>query len=198
MCGWMWASDASGGRRSARGEVARDSVARETVSPAASMPPVEPSHVRVSDSEREQVATRLREAAGRGELSLDEAGERQAAAYAAVTRGDLAPLTSDLPAPPAPPPDTSALAPVRDFLAGVHPVMLIAAVVALAVTAGVVVIDMTGGHADFPWFVLWIPIVVGLRGHRHRHHRHRPDRDEYRRARSGDERHDRDRGTLVP
>lgn len=58
--------------------------------------------VRASDAERETVATRLRDAAAAGRLSLEEADERMAAAYAAVTRDELTPLTADLPAPPAP------------------------------------------------------------------------------------------------
>jgi hypothetical protein len=53
--------------------------------------------IRASDAEREAVATRLREAASAGFLTLSEADERQAAAYAAVTRDELDPLTVDLP-----------------------------------------------------------------------------------------------------
>jgi hypothetical protein len=53
--------------------------------------------VRASDAEREAVATRLREAATAGLLTLAEADERQAAAYAAVTQDELVPLTADLP-----------------------------------------------------------------------------------------------------
>jgi Domain of unknown function (DUF1707) len=61
--------------------------------------------LRASDADREAVATRLREAASTGHLTIDEADERQAAAYAAVTREELVPLTADLPAEqkPAPP-----------------------------------------------------------------------------------------------
>ncbi|MGH3673684.1 MAG: DUF1707 SHOCT-like domain-containing protein, partial [Pseudonocardiaceae bacterium] len=61
--------------------------------------PVPPSSLRVSDAEREQVATRIRDAAERGMLTLTEADERQAAAYAAKIRADLAGLTDDLPVP---------------------------------------------------------------------------------------------------
>jgi hypothetical protein len=53
----------------------------------------------VSDAEREQVAARIRDAAEPGMLTLAEADERQAAAYAAKVRADLAGLTDDLPAP---------------------------------------------------------------------------------------------------
>ncbi|ANY06980.1 DUF1707 SHOCT-like domain-containing protein [Pseudonocardia sp. HH130630-07] len=53
-----------------------------------------------SDSEREHVTDRLRQAAAEGRLTLDEADERQAAAYAARTRAELVPLLSGLPAVP--------------------------------------------------------------------------------------------------
>ena len=54
---------------------------------------------RASDTERERVAGRLRDAAAQGRLTIDELDERTAAAYAAVTRGELAELLDDLPAP---------------------------------------------------------------------------------------------------
>jgi hypothetical protein len=59
--------------------------------------PSNPTAIRASDAERESVAARLRDAASAGFLTLAEADERQAAAYAAVTRDELAPLTVDLP-----------------------------------------------------------------------------------------------------
>lgn len=62
-------------------------------------PNTRPGSLRVSDAEREQVATRIRDAAELGMLTIGEADERQAAAYAAKVRADLAPLTDDLPAP---------------------------------------------------------------------------------------------------
>lgn len=52
---------------------------------------------RASDSERERVADRLRDAAAEGRITVDELDERIAAAYAAVTRGDLDVLLDDLP-----------------------------------------------------------------------------------------------------
>lgn len=57
------------------------------------------SELLASDAEREQVTDRLRTAAAEGRLTLAESGERQAAAYAARTRAELAPLVSDLPRP---------------------------------------------------------------------------------------------------
>lgn len=68
-------------------------------------------HVRVSDAEREQVVSRLTAACAEGRLTLEEMGTRVTTAYTAVTRGDLVPLTSDLPAPtsaPLPPVATPA------------------------------------------------------------------------------------------
>lgn len=55
-----------------------------------------------SDAEREHVTDRLRRAAAEGRLTLDEADERQAAAYAARTRAELVPLLTGLPRPPRP------------------------------------------------------------------------------------------------
>src|SRR5258708_31548307 len=51
----------------------------------------------VSDSDREQAAEVLREAAGQGRINFDELDERLEAAYAAKTYADLATVTHDLP-----------------------------------------------------------------------------------------------------
>lgn len=56
--------------------------------------------LRVSDAEREETVAALRAAAGEGRLTVEELDERTTAAYAAVTRGDLARLLHDLPAAP--------------------------------------------------------------------------------------------------
>ncbi|HSV65139.1 MAG TPA: DUF1707 domain-containing protein [Mycobacteriales bacterium] len=56
-----------------------------------------PTGVRASDDDRERVAGVLRQAAAVGFLTLDEADERMAAAYAARYRSELTPLTADLP-----------------------------------------------------------------------------------------------------
>lgn len=55
------------------------------------------SEIRASDSEREYVARIMQAAAAQGLLSLDEADERMATVYAARTRAELVPLTTDLP-----------------------------------------------------------------------------------------------------
>jgi hypothetical protein len=66
------------------------------------IPPADPPRLRAADSERAAVVDVLQDAAARGLLTHDEAGERMAAALAASFRDELPPLTADL--PPAPPP----------------------------------------------------------------------------------------------
>ncbi len=61
----------------------------------------DPARLRISDSERHQVAEILREAAGEGRLDMDELDQRLEATYAARTYADLVPITLDLPAHPA-------------------------------------------------------------------------------------------------
>jgi hypothetical protein len=56
-----------------------------------------PSGIRASDADRERVARILRAATGEGLLTLDEADERLAAAYATRYVHELGPLTADLP-----------------------------------------------------------------------------------------------------
>jgi hypothetical protein len=68
---------------------------RDENRPAAGVPP---AVIRASDGDREAVAARLNEAVGDGRLTLQEFGERLDRAYAARTRGALAPLTADMPA----------------------------------------------------------------------------------------------------
>lgn len=55
--------------------------------------------MRVSDSDREQAAEVLREAAGHGRITMDELDERLELAYGAKTYADLAVVTRDLPQP---------------------------------------------------------------------------------------------------
>jgi hypothetical protein len=53
--------------------------------------------VRASDAEREATVERLREATAEGRLTFGELTERTETAYTATTRGELVPLTADLP-----------------------------------------------------------------------------------------------------
>jgi hypothetical protein len=61
-----------------------------------------PTHLRlrVTDDDRERVASTLCVAAGEGALSVEELDERLSAAYSAVTRAELVDLVSDLPCLP--------------------------------------------------------------------------------------------------
>jgi hypothetical protein len=66
---------------------------------AARLPQPEPdaARVRCSDADREQVSTRLRDAAGEGRLTMEELDERLSAVYGAKHHDELTPLTADLP-----------------------------------------------------------------------------------------------------
>jgi hypothetical protein len=72
--------------------------------------------MRASDADRAAVADRLRTAVDEGRLTVTEYDERLRLAYAAVTYGDLKPLTADLPAAVASVPATPPV-PVRHWLA---------------------------------------------------------------------------------
>ncbi|HEX4470917.1 MAG TPA: DUF1707 domain-containing protein [Nocardioides sp.] len=60
----------------------------------------DPARLRISDSDRHQVAEVLREAAGEGRIDFEELDERLEATYAARTYADLVPITLDLPTQP--------------------------------------------------------------------------------------------------
>ncbi|HEY0540323.1 MAG TPA: DUF1707 domain-containing protein [Actinoallomurus sp.] len=72
--------------------------------------------MRISDAERDNAASILREAAGDGRLDLQELDERLDAVYAAKTYGDLEPITRDLPSVTSAP---IASSPARDRIGGV-------------------------------------------------------------------------------
>jgi hypothetical protein len=60
---------------------------------------IEPSDLRISDTEREDAISKLGEHMSVGRIGLDEYGERTAKVAAAKTRGDLLALFTDLPDP---------------------------------------------------------------------------------------------------
>lgn len=72
--------------------------------------------VRASDADREAVAETVRRAVGEGRLTMVEGDERQASAYAATFRHELAPLVADLPDTTAP-----AATPTRPASSGDRP-----------------------------------------------------------------------------
>jgi len=61
-----------------------------------------------SDAERDQSIARLRDACGEGRLTLEEFSERVNAVLAARTRGQLVPITADLPRSSVPVPERRA------------------------------------------------------------------------------------------
>ncbi|OLT25871.1 hypothetical protein BJF83_22355 [Nocardiopsis sp. CNR-923] len=58
---------------------------------------MQPDHIRASDSDRDKVAERLRDALAEGRLSPTELDERLDDLYRAKTVGELAPIVADLP-----------------------------------------------------------------------------------------------------
>ena len=54
-------------------------------------------HVRASDADRERSLAALREHTAAGRLTLDEFAERCGTVYAAISLGELAAVTADLP-----------------------------------------------------------------------------------------------------
>jgi Domain of unknown function (DUF1707)/2TM domain len=60
--------------------------------------------LRASDADRERVVDLLRQAHAEGRLTAEEFDERMGRAFEARTYADLDRLTTDLPAPPRPPP----------------------------------------------------------------------------------------------
>ncbi|MGH3900391.1 MAG: DUF1707 domain-containing protein [Pseudonocardiaceae bacterium] len=129
-----------------------------------------PGSLRVSDAEREQAAAHVRDAAAVGMLTLAEADERLAAAYAARIRADLAELTNDLPSAqtrePAAPDLSMPLTPrVRQRLAA-HVVVAVA-------FAAVLILRWALGPVPWFWpagpmFWLALSVVVHYRWVRHR------------------------------
>jgi Domain of unknown function (DUF1707) len=80
------------------------------------MNPPERREMRISDAERDNVASILRDAAGDGRLDLEELDERLDAVYAAKTYADLEPITRDLPSVTTAPTTSS---PAPDRIGGV-------------------------------------------------------------------------------
>lgn len=127
--------------------------------------------IRVSDADREVVADRLRAAAAEGRLTLDEADERQALAYAARTAEDLEGLTTDLPAPPPEPEPRHELTSDARRRLGIHAAVV--AVIAALVLARWVVGVVAFGATPFFWpmwplFWLGVTLVVHHRRARRR------------------------------
>lgn len=150
-----------------------------------------PTRVRASDEEREQVAEVLRQAMGEGRLTLAEGEERLAETYATTYRDELPRLTADLPRPEPARPSGGRPRARRSWRRRPAIVLAVAAAVAAGVWAAV---------ASGP---LWPAILLGILAiilvkrawlghswHGHAHHGHAtPGHGEHGHAGSGHEEH---------
>jgi Flp pilus assembly protein TadB len=109
--------------------------------------PYSDQHMRVSDAERQEVADRLAEHFASGRLDQAEFDDRVGRAMGAKTRADLGGLFADLPEAGAP-----VVAPQRPRHRHRHPILLLAAIVALIVVATHVV-----AWIFVPW--LWVAFL---------------------------------------
>ena len=132
---------------------------------------IEPSNLRISDTEREHAIQLLGEHMSVGRLDVDEYGERSARATAAKTRRELAELFTDLPDPQpsfgpavAPPPYRPAAAAPAPGPARFDDRPLIqriwGALVPLSALLAVVLFFTVFGH----WFVFLLPAAVAVTG----------------------------------
>ncbi|MEU0466473.1 DUF1707 domain-containing protein [Amycolatopsis sp. NPDC006131] len=110
------------------------------------------NRIRAGDQDRERVATRLQEASGEGRLTLGEAEDRLAAAYAATYVDELSALTRDLPEPTPPRPSRFPV-PLRVHAA------VVAVLSALLVTR-FAVSDAEFFWPAFPMFWLGVSLVA--------------------------------------
>ena len=133
----------------------------------------EPMHMRASDRDRQAVVDLLAAGLETGRLTMAEYADRMGLAYQAVTFGDLAPLTADLPPAPAAPapapaapttpaaarPAAGSAAASRCLLASLPTVLKVGWTIWLtAVSINVVVwmlISAGHGHLAYPW-PLWV------------------------------------------
>jgi DUF1707 SHOCT-like domain len=119
--------------------------------------------MRVSDADRDRVATELGEHFQAGRLTQDEFDERVGKAIAARTRGDLDELLADLPSdrPAGRLPATAGRSspPVRGM-----PLCLGPAAGVVAVAAILAVLFAVPAHPGWaPWWLIFVPIFVLLR-----------------------------------
>jgi hypothetical protein len=125
------------------------------------------NRLRASDTEREEVASRLRDAMAEGRLTLDEGEQRLASVYAATYRDELPGLVADL--PPAEPtgPDRRTGRGGRARSGWPRPVVpVLGLLVAGAVVTGLWV--ATAGGQLWPVIVLGVLAFILLKRRRHR------------------------------
>lgn len=114
--------------------------------------------LKASDADRDAVVAQLSEQFQAGRLTSDELEERTGQALAARTYGELAALTSDLPAPAVAPSAASPAAPARPgglLVIGIVAVMLIASV-AFGVASG-------WRHEAGLWWLIPVVLIAARR-----------------------------------
>ncbi|GAA3394649.1 DUF1707 SHOCT-like domain-containing protein [Cryptosporangium minutisporangium] len=119
------------------------------------VPEGRPPAVRVGDAERQAVVGRLKAALDEGRLDLHEFDERAAAAYAAKTDTDLAPLVADLPAQPSTAADRPTTTPRPKRLTGGETSWLRLAIILTGIW---LITNVARGEATFYWPVFPIGI----------------------------------------
>jgi Domain of unknown function (DUF1707) len=150
---------------------------------------VQPSQIRIGDTERESALAALGEHMSAGRLDIDEYGDRTARVSTARTRGELLALFSDLPGPhptfgaaqPVPPPTPLPQAPAVPQAPGV-PFRQRAAAAAVPL-AGLVALVLFVTVIHF-WVIFLLPAAVvilsgAMRGEDWKHQK-RLARDRYR------------------
>jgi hypothetical protein len=122
--------------------------------------PVRPEDMRISDADRREVQHRLQRAHDIGQLDLGEFDDRLKAVWNARTRGELARVTGDLPAPP---PEQGRGTVFSDTGGGVAMRVLTIIWGSLAavnvVTWGL--FALTTGEFPYPWWV-WVAVPPGI------------------------------------
>jgi hypothetical protein len=122
-------------------------------------PGVPAEDMRVSDAERAQVQDRLRRAHDVGQLDLTEFDDRVRTVWAARTRGDLARVTADLPAPPPVPARSGVFSPTAGGMAmRVLTLVWLGVVVVNLTVWGIVSLTVDG--PVYPWW-LWVAAPTG-------------------------------------
>jgi hypothetical protein len=122
--------------------------------------PVRPDDMRISDAERSAVQERLRRAHEIGQLDLGEFDDRVRSVWSARTRGELAHVTADLPAPP---PEPARGRVFSDTGGGIAMRVLTIVWSSLAAVNFVVwgLLGVTTGHFLHPWWV-WVAVPPGI------------------------------------
>lgn len=123
-----------------------------------------PDQIRVSDADRKAVQDRLHTAHAEGLITLTEFDARVGAAWQAATRGELAKLIADLPAPAPPTPPSPPPRPVARRRRRGPVALRVLNTIWLSVTALNIVIwglvCITSVHFVYPWW-LWVAVPPG-------------------------------------